>query len=1270
MPYFLSFLFAMAFFLQVSAQSSVFYHKQHSLQWETPDSIYMEGYETVYRLYFDDARFGIGQTNNLPWFYTHFHLFDKELQLSPQLSSMQTEPLTDDQLQLLNGFVPDTVFETRMVTGQAREKIIAGIYILPIRTHPENGTIERLLDFKLQVELEDKPYVLKTNQREFVENSVLATGNWYKIKSAASGVHRITYNDLEQMGINAGNINPRNIRLYGHGGGMLPEENDAFYHVDLVEMPVLVSGENNGQFNQGDQILFYGRGPVTWDYNATSGYFEHNNHHYEDFTYYFLTTDLGPGKRMQAAEIPQGPVDQTLTDFLDYQVYEQDLVNLINMGRTWYGEVFDFNLKQDFEFNFSHVLSSKPGHINVSIASRNFNPANFQVSVNGELKATIPTGTVSPTGYGFAVRGQTNFVFNPSSANITVSLQYNRSANTSRGWLDYIGINVWRSLQFNGPQMHFRNPGSTGIQIINEYRLSQAGQDVNIWDISNPVDVKRVNTNLSGNTLSWKSAGDQLREYLAFDGSSYHPVTFVEQVQNQNLHALRDIDYLIIAHPDFRDQAERLADTHRSHQNMTVYVTEPQYIYNEFSSGGQDISAIRNFVRMLYEQSTPGKQIQYLLLFGGASFDYKDRINGNTNFVPTWQSDNSLHIVTSIATDDFYGYLDDGEGGDDANFLDIGIGRFPVNTPLQARQAVDKVESYLRKDEKTMGPWRNIVTFVADDGDSNIHLNDAENVSGLIQDSRPVMNIDKIYLDAYPQIATPGGQKAPEVNQAINRRMERGTLVMNYSGHGGEVGWAEERILEIADIQSWRNMDMLPVFITATCEFSRFDDPERTSAGEMVFLNHRGGAIAMFTTARATYASANRVLNRAVFNNNMFHKQNGSYPRFGDVIRIAKEKGTSNDRKFVLLGDPALQLAYPTERVVTTHINGVETGMRSDTLKALDYVTIAGKVTDDQGNLLNDFNGVVYPTVYDKLSEVNTHGDENGSPTSFLLRKSIIYQGLASVTNGRFEFSFMMPKDIAYNYGPGRISYYATNYEIDGHGHYENFLVGGFNEHATTDINGPEIRLFMNDTTFRSGDITDERPSMLAFVSDESGINTTGAGIGHDIVATISGETNLSAIVNDFYRADLDKSTSGTISYPFAGLNDGEHTLSLKVWDVFNNSNEASIAFVVASSGQMAIDNLLNYPNPFRDHTHFVFDHNQAGRDIDVEIQIFDINGTHVHTIKETITSDGYRSRPIRWNGVSNSGYALSNGLYVYRLLVTNENGEKNELRSKLIYMH
>jgi len=1260
-------LFSLLIAQPLSAQEHVFYSKHHVVAWQAADTLYMPGSETLKRLYFENASYDM-DSYWLPWFYDAFPVFDMGLQLHPSLDSLVVEPLPDNDLHMLQGLKPDTVFQTRVSIGKARNDIIAGLFVLPFRTNPQTGKIERLLSFRLSVELELSPYVLQRDQQQFIENSVLSSGNWYKFRSSQTGVHRITYNDLQQMGLNPGGIDPRNIRIYGNGGGILPESNAGFRHEDLVENPIAVNGEADGRFDPNDEILFYSRGPVTWKYNEVTNFFEHQPNYYEDYTYFFLTTDLGPGKRIQDANSPTTEPTDIVTDFLDYQVYEQNLLNLINMGRTWYGEVFDFNLLQHFDFTFLDIVTSKPVFVKSAVASRNFNPASFQWLFNEQLQESFSFGMVSSTGYEFAKAGNAAFEAMPGSSNLKVSLKYNRTANTSRGWLDYISVNAWRQLRFGGQQLLFRNPEALGETKVNEYRLNNAPQQLTVWDVSNPVNPFLVNTTQSGNAKTWRSQGDILREYLAFDGSLYHPIEFVEQLPNQNLHALRNIDYLILTTEEFMAEAERLANIHRNQSNLTVYVTTPQKVYNEFSSGGQDIAAIRDFVRRLYMSSDPGKQIRYLLLFGDASFDYKDRIGGNTNFVPTWQSVNSLHTVLSIATDDFFGYLDDGEGGGASNLLDIGIGRFPVGTVEQAAQMVDKVIAYLRKDDKTMGPWRTYVSFVADDGDGNLHMRDAENLSQLLDTAYPALNIDKIYLDAYEQTATSGGQKAPQVNETITRRLEKGSLILNYSGHGGEVGWAEEQILQIADITSWRNTDKLPVFITATCEFSRYDDAERTSAGELVILNPRGGAIAMFTTARATFASANLLLNRAVFNNNMFQKENGEYPRFGDIIRKAKLNGDANDRKFVLLGDPALHMAYPTEKVVTTHINGRAVGSRQDTIKGLDMVTIAGKITDDLGNLHSGFNGVVYPTVFDKKSEIITKGDENGYEQAFNVRKSIIYQGKASVVNGLFEFTFLVPKDIAYNYGTGRISYYATNYEIDAFGAYEGIMVGGFNENAVADERGPDIRLFMNDTTFKNGDITDERPIMLAHITDESGINTTGAGIGHDIVATITGETEVSAIVNDFFSADLDESASGTISYPFFGLNEGPHSLRLKVWDVFNNSNEASIDFVVVNSEQMAIEQLMNYPNPFNFETYFVFEHNQAGRTLDVEIQIFNMNGMLMHTIAKTIMPGSYRSTPIRWDATTDSGYKIASGLYVYRLLVTNERGEKNELRSKFIF--
>jgi hypothetical protein len=787
-----------------------------------------------------------------------------------------------------------------------------------------------------------------------------------------------------------------------------------------------------------------------------------------------------------------------------------------------------------------------------------------------------------------------------------------------------------------------------------------------IWDVTEAANPHALAVNMQAGTAVVQAKADQPREFIAFDGSSYFPVEFVAKVENQNLHAVRDVDYLIVSHPDFLEQAERLANIHREKSGLQVFVTTPDLIYNEFSSGSADITAIRDFARMLYAESTPGRQLRYLLLFGDASFDYKNRDGVVSSFVPTWESVESLNLVTSIASDDYFGYLDLNEGGTDSNLLDIGIGRFPVDSPLQAAQMVDKVEDYLTRNDKTMGPWRNFITFISDDGDGNLHLSDAEKLYRFLDTTQRVMNIDKIYLDAYKQVATPGGQKAPEVNDAINKRIDKGSLIMNYSGHGGEVGWSEERILEIADINSWRNIEKLPVFITATCEFSRYDDHTRTSAGELVFLNPEGGAIAMFTTARATYASANLSLNMAIYNNNIFKKENGEYPRFGDIIRRSKLTGNANDRKFVLLGDPALQLANPRLLVETTQINGSPVNGTSDTLRALEVVTIEGRITDTDGMPVDDFNGVLYPSVYDKSSQITTLGDQNPS-TSFTLRNSVIYKGKVGVVNGRFSFSFMLPKDIAYRYGKGRISYYATNYETDAHGYYEDIYIGGFNENATEDTQGPTIKLFINDTSFVNGGFTNETPTLIAYVSDENGINTTGAGIGHDITATINGASTMTAILNDYYEAELNRTAAGMISYPISKLNPGTHTLTFKIWDVFNNSSVATIDFEVIGSNEMVVENLMNYPNPFTDETFFVFNHNQSGYQLDIQIEIYSINGQLVRKLEGNTAGSLTRSEPLRWDGTTSSGQKLPKGLYIYRLIATNESGQQTDKRAKLI---
>ncbi|MBK9291066.1 MAG: type IX secretion system sortase PorU [Bacteroidetes bacterium] len=1232
-----------------------------SLNWQRPDTLHLPGKTTLFRPYFDGAVYN-HISPLLPQYAGMLPVMDERLSYNLTVMPVQVDYPDPEEISLPAAVVLPATFETNVETGSSRDLKVLRWQVNSLR-QTVDGRVERLLAFDYTITAEYPQLWDETDANAgaavFADHSVLASGRWFKFRVSNTGIHRITAANLQAMGISTAGLDPRNIRIYGNGGGVLPEPNSAPRIDDLAENAILVVGEEDGVFNSSDYILFYAKGPVRWDFNPSTAYYEHTPAYYDDYAYYFITTDLGPGKRVQMQQ-SQGEVQQTISDFIDYKVAEQDLVNLSNTGRTWYGELFDITLSRDYPFDFPNLVASRPARVEAEVAARNFGPAGFQLYVDGQLRANIPIEPTQATGYDYAKNNGAAIEVMPSGNGINVNLRFTRSVSSARGWLDYIRVNAWRNLVFQGGQLLFGNH-RTIPQGDYLYQITGSGSGLQLWDVTDHTNAVARPLNPVSGGFSFAAPAQTRRNFVLFDNSSFFSIENVGPVANQNLHSVRDIDYLIISHPSLIDEANRLAEFHRQHSGLTVYVTTPGPIYNEFSSGAQDVTAIRDFARMLYTASSPGKQLRYLLLFGDASFDYKDKLNGNNNLVPTYQTISSLNLVLSIATDDYYGFLDPNEGGTGPNLLDIGIGRFPVTTLQEARQMVDKVLRYVDKNPETFSEWRNELVFVADDGDSNWHMKDAEELVAVVEQRNPPFNINKFYIDAYPQIATPSGQKAPAVNEAINSRMERGALLVNYSGHGGEVGWAEERILEISDIQSWRNRNRMPVFITATCEFSRYDDPSRLSAGEMVFLNPDGGAIAMFTTARATYASTNLRLNKAIYNNNIFEPYNGERARFGDIMRRSKIAGDANDRKFVLLGDPALQLTYPEHLVQTTHINDKALGSigQNDTIKALSEVRIRGKITSRNGQTLQNFDGKVFTTIYDKAATITTAGDQNGFPQTFTTRNSIIYKGVASVINGHFEFSFIVPKDISYRFGTGRISHYATGSVGDAHGSTEDFIVGGFSGNLLSDDKGPEIRLFMGDTTFRDGGFTSENPVLIALLRDESGINTTGAGIGHDIVAWIEGATERMAILNDYYTAALDKSNEGSVSFPIIGLNPGRHTITLRAWDVLNNSNTASISFEVIPKNTVTVNELFNYPNPFRDRTCFVFNHNQNGERLAVVIDIFDMDGRRVKSIREEIVSSSFRSQPICWDGKADSGTPVPKGLYLYRLIVTGGSGNQ-----------
>ena len=1217
----------------------------------------------------------------MPVMYQSFPIFDDAVKVELECSDVKVVALTEAEMNVARDFDFGNDFEISAHPLRSRDEALLSMRIVPFR---KNGTqYEKLLSATLSVTLTPDDEAQKSNMA-FANRSAMASGEWYKIGLPESGIYKLTVSDLSELGVDVANLDPRQIRIYHNGGGVLPEKNSVERPDDLVEVPIYVAGESDGRFDNNDYILFYGRGPVCWKLETDRVAYTHDQNPYDDYAYAFVVVGLGQGKRIGEAEQPSGNANEIINQFLDYQVHENDQFNLNKTGRTYFGDKMDLNSTQSFNFTFPNMVTTLPAFVKTALAGRNFKPANFAVLVDNVPKATYPISvTTSSTQDPYANEVGGWVSAQPSGETMRVTLKHEAlgSNSTFEGYVDYVLVNAWRQLVFTGGQMLFRNPDASVTYKTYEFRLAGATQQTQVWDVSDPRNPAVVKGQLNGTTFSFKAAANRGNEYVAHNGSSYRSAKAFGKVENQNLHGIRDVDFVILTYDGFMEQAERLKAIHnRLDPDLNIFVTTPELIYNEFSCGAKDITAIRDFCRMLYHDSTPGRRIKYLLLLGDCSYDYKNR-DGVVDFVPSYETVQSLDMSKTYVSDDYFGFMDETEGQLLYSLADIGIGRFPVQTLEQATQMVDKIERYVVNDEATMQPWRNTFTYFTDDESGFVR--NAETLSGMLKDvGGEAVVVDKIYLDAYQQISAPGGEIAPEVNAAINSRMEKGTLVLHYVGHGGEVQLSEEKILQRKDVDSWRNAPMYPLMITGTCEFSRYDDHERTSLGEYSFLNQYGGMIAMFTTSRVTDGGSNQNFAVGIYNN-LFRIIGGEHYRLGDVYRMAKTNGGLFEKRYVFFGDPVLRLVYPKWKVETLSINGQRPGydldslaindstwmtypVYRDTISALQPVEIEGVVKDLDGNVASGFNGVVNVIVYDKEAELSTLGTSAGV-IDFKLRKSMIFNGKAEVVNGKFKTNFIVPRDISYRFGRGLINYYATDYSIDANGSCDEFIIGGFYDDATEDKEAPDVKLFIDDTLFVNGGITGQNPVLLAFVEDESGINTTGAGIGHDIMATLTGPSKNAYCLNDYFVAELDRPGKGTITYKMQDLPDGDYTLTLKVWDIYNNSGTATIEFTVVNNSGMVIENIFNAPNPVTDETHFVFDHNQVGNNLKVDIYIYDIMGRWVTTLSEMVPGTSARITPIRWNGRGAGGENLRNGVYVYRIVATNDYGETATLVSKLV---
>lgn len=1163
--------------------------------------------------------------------------------------------------------IPQDPILSAIVSIERNQYFLNG-QIMPLRMRGQR--LERLVSGTMLFQLQSQP--IANMRGDQTEESVLTNGTVYKLGVTQEGLYKLTYDFLKNtVKMPIDQIDPRRIQLYGNGGGMLPRLNSAFRHDDLAENAIYIHGESDGVFHPGDYILFYAPGPNPVRYQDQNGTMTRETNIFDLTSYLFLKAGQEDGLRI--AEIgSEDPTGSTEVNFYT-QVYriEDELTNLLDefpsgqgSGQRWYGDKFSISVKSyDYtqRFNMPEILPGSTVRVDAAFASRSDVQNRFGLTLNSRK---FETGNISNTDLGridarYALTGFISTSFVPTGGMIfPIQVTYTANSPNSTGWLDYIELEVKHPMIYKGPWLRMTTIPEQGVS-RRTWKIENSPPGLQIWDITDPIKISRQAYTRNGTLAQFTGAGDLRRTFLLWDNDQVLPLpSFAGVVPNQNLHGHLEADMLIVYHPEFTESVMRLAEHRRTYSGLKVITATVDEIYNEFSCGSKDPYAIRDFARMLYQRDA---NFKYLLLFGDASFDTRNikGLKKSGDYVPVFESPESLDPINAYPTDDLFGVLDDNEGGQfTGQGIDIAIGRLPVETKKEAEDVVNKIIRYDVAPE-AFGDWRLRMLFMGDDEDNSLHMRQADELATNVWNWQSSVNIEKVYLDAFKQIATPGGQRYPDATKAIDNAMFQGTLVVNFLGHGGPTGWTQERVVQIENIQRWSNLYRMPMILTATCTFAAFDDPGFKSGGEVALLNPIGGAIALISTVRPVYASLNKEL-AGVILEEMFQSGEPWAQPMGELLRRGKNRrnNSTNERKFLLLGDPAQFLAYPKLRVVATEINEIPIQPGSTdpvtTIKAMQTVTVKGQIETQSGELVSDFNGLVFPTVYDKVVRRKTLGNDGGSPViEFDLQNSILFKGAATATNGHFEFTFTLPQNINYTVGLGKISFYAWDNSIrDAAGDFQYFYIGGYDDTVIPDELPPIVDVYMNGPDWESGGLTTDRPVLYVELSDDSGFNISGNSIGQDAIAILNENSYETFVLNSFYDPMPNDSRKGTIRYPLGTLEPGVYTIMVRAWDIFNNPGEGFTKFTVGRTDKGIIEDLTNFPNPFSDYTWFRFEHNLAGNTVRLRISIHDYLGRSVRVLESDLFADSNRISTLGWDGRGNNGMLLPNGLYFYQVMM------------------
>ncbi len=1116
-------------------------------------------------------------------------------------------------------------------------------------------------------------YELKNFSLEKITSSRLSNGNWFRIKIIEEGIYKLDFNFLKSKGIDLSNVDPRTIQIFGNGGRTLSERPEDFVNVDLIENAILVVGEDDGKFDPSDYIIFYAPSVKGWEYKSASRSIGHYFHYYSDVNYVWLTFGNAIGKRMTGKISVTNNPDSIVTTTTGYVLYREFKKNIAETGRRWFGDEFNDRTKSRVYTNrLPGLIPDRVITYKIGVAARSDRSTTFLIDEGNNRIGSISLSPVNlADGIGlYATTNQGVFTHssNLSDSRSVLKLTYNVTDAISTGYIDFIEIHYPRYLSAEQDRISFFSPLKSGTfeYVLNNFSSS----DIRVFDISSFDEVKFIsNPEISGMQLKFRSIedGNFPSKYLAVGQNGYLTPSEVIKVGNQNLRGINPGGELIIISPkEFLAEANRLKahKESRAKKPISTVVVNVEEIYNEFSGGLLDVAAIRNFIKYAY--TFWNVKPKYVLLFGDGNYDYRNIEGYGKNFIPVYETEESLYLIYSYPTDDFYGRI----VGNDA-FMDLAIGRIHIQSVEEAKAAVDKIIRY--ENNKDFGLWKNLITLVADDGkttkgdDGPIHTSQSEELAKV---AIPLsFEIKKIYLIQYPTVETAGGRRKPDVNREIINTFNDGTLVMNFIGHGNPEVWTHEYVFEkTITVPQLKNSVRLPFLSAATCDFGDYDKPANQSSMEMLLTKADGGIIAGFTASRAVWSNENAAINMTLFQNLFnYRTTNSPQPSIGDTyLRTKMVRISDNDQKYNLFGDPSIYLQAPVELGSIDSINNFS-ATNTVEIKALNKATIVGSVRNSDGSIKTNFNGEALVTVYDskRYQEVPEWYGWTGPGKGIELSGGIIYRGRVSVRNGIFRTDFVVPKDLSYERNNGKISVYFFGNDVDGIAYTQNIRVTSADSVTITDFKGPDIKIYFDNDLSYGANLVSRSPLLIVKLEDETGINTTGLGIGHNIEAVLNDNELNSIKLNESFQGDLDAGNRrGEVRYRLSDLSLGKNKIKIIAWDVFNNKNEAEMIFEVVGENQLVIKNVFNYPNPVNNSTYFTFQHSYD-QPVNVTIKIYSVAGRLIHKIERQNVLEKFVK--IYWDGRDQEGDYPGNGVYLYKIIINSlDNAKSSEALGKL----